>query len=212
MNWSEFIKNKKLFIEFIVSAILLVFVLVFMSNFLEFVEHRQGVVLLDPLLKTFQPVNLTWLIFTLIYLSLIITIALIVKHPQKLLFTIQSYSLMLVFRIIAMFLLPLNPPARMILLNDPFIQFFGSGRILTKDLFFSGHTATLFFFFLIADNKPFKYMLLAFTIIVAAALLLQHVHYSVDVFAAPFFSYSAYRLIKIKNNRHKFYKTFSKIE
>ncbi len=201
MNWSEFIKNKKLFVEFILSTILLVFLFRYMSNFLEFVENRQGVVLPDPLLKAIQPVDLTWIIFTLIYISLIITIILLVKYPQKLLFAIQTYSLMLVFRIIAMFLLPLNPPARMILLNDPFIQFFRSGKILTKDLFFSGHTATLFFFFLIADNKPFKYMLLAFTIIVAAALLLQHVHYSVDVFAAPFFSYSAYRLIKIKNNR-----------
>ncbi|MHB8578675.1 MAG: phosphatase PAP2-related protein [Ignavibacteriaceae bacterium] len=201
MNWSEFIKNKKLFVEFILSTILLVFVFTFMSNFLESVEARQGVVLPDPLLKAIQPVDLTWLIFTLIYISLIITIILIVKHPQKLLFAIQAYALMLVFRIIAMFLLPLNPPARMILLNDPFVQFFGSGRILTKDLFFSGHTATLFFLFLIAENKQIKYLLFAFTIIVAAALLLQHVHYSVDVFAAPFFSYSAYRLIKLKNNR-----------
>ncbi len=199
MNWSEFVKNKKLIIEFVLSVIVLVFTLTFMSRFLDFIEHRQGVVLLDPILETFQPVNLTWLIFALIYVSLLITVALIVKYPQKLLFAIQVYALLLLFRMTAMYLLPLNPPMRMIMLNDPCIQFFGSGSILTKDLFFSGHTASLFFFFLITDRKPLKYLLLALTILVAAALLLQHVHYSIDVFAAPFFTYTAYRLIKLKN-------------
>ena len=199
MNWSEFVKNKKLIIEFVLSVIVLVFTLNFMSHFLDFVEHRQGVVLLDPILETFRPVNLTWLIFALIYVSLLITVALIIKYPQKLLFAIQVYALLLLFRMSAMYLLPLNPPMRMIMLNDPFIQFFGSGSILTKDLFFSGHTASLFFFFLITDRKPLKYVLLALTVVVAVALLLQHVHYSIDVFAAPFFTYTAYRLIKLKN-------------
>lgn len=199
MNWSEFVKNKKLIIEFVFSVIVLVFTLTFMSHFLDFIEHRQGVVLHDPILETFQPVNLTWLIFALIYVSLLITVALIIKYPQKLLFAIQVYALLLLFRMTAMYLLPLNPPVRMIMLNDPFIQFFGSGSILTKDLFFSGHTASLFFFFLITDRKPLKYLLLALTIVVAVALLLQHVHYSIDVFAAPFFTYTAYRLIKLKN-------------
>ena len=199
MNWSEFVKNKKLIIEFVLSVIVLVFTLTFMSRFLDFIEHRQGVVLLDPILETFQPINLTWLIFALIYVSLLITVALIIKYPQKLLFAVQVYVLLLLFRMTAMYLLPLNPPLRMIMLNDPFIQFFGSGSILTKDLFFSGHTASLFFFFLITDRKPLKYVLLALTVVVAVALLLQHVHYSIDVFAAPFFTYTAYRLIKLKN-------------
>lgn len=198
MDWSEFFNNRKLIVEFILSVLLLAFVLFFMSHFLEFVEHRQGVVLPDPVLKMIQPVNLTWLIFTLIYLSLLFTIALIIKHPQKLMFAVQAYTFMLVFRMIAMSLLPLDPPNRMILLNDPFIQFFGNGNILTKDLFFSGHTATLFFFFLIADKKLIRYLLLFFTLIVATALLLQHVHYSIDVFAAPFFAYTAYRITKLK--------------
>ncbi|MHB1686462.1 MAG: phosphatase PAP2-related protein [Ignavibacteriaceae bacterium] len=197
MSWREFLHNKNLLIEFILSIIVLIFALSFISHFLDFVEQRQGVVLADPLLKTFQPVNLTWLIFALIYLSLFFTIAFIIKHPQKLLFAIQAYSLMLAFRIIAMYLLPLNPPARMILLNDPFVQFFGTGQALTKDLFFSGHTATLFLFFLLADKKLFKYLLLAFTVTVAVAVILQHVHYSIDVFAAPFFAYAAYRVIRL---------------
>jgi len=47
-----------------------------------------------------------------------------------------------------MYSAPLDAPERLILLNDPFVQFIGSGEALTKDLFFSGHTATLFLLFL----------------------------------------------------------------
>ena len=58
-----------------------------------------------------------------------------------------------------MYSLPFNPPPEMIPLNDPFVQFFGSGKLLTKDFFFSGHTATLFLLFLVIDKKPFKQLI-----------------------------------------------------
>lgn len=194
MNWSDFLKNKKLLVRFSISVIGVVIILFFMTHFLNFIEQRQGVILNDPILKMLPPINLTWLIFTVIYLSLILTISLIIKNPMSLLFAIRAYGIMIVLRIIAMYLLPLNPPTGMILLNDPFIQFFGSGNILTKDLFFSGHTATLFLFYLLIDKKIYKNILLGLTIIIAYLVLAQHVHYSIDVFAAPFFSYSAYKI------------------
>ncbi len=203
MNWSDFFKNKKLLIRFTYSVISLIIILFLMTHFLNFVEQRQGVVLNDPLLNSLRPINLTWLIFTVIYLSLILTIALIIKNPMNLLFAFRAYSLMIVLRIIAMYLLPLNPPVGMIQLNDPFVQFFGSGKILTKDLFFSGHTATLFLFYLLIDKKIYKNILLGLTIIVAFSVLAQHVHYSIDVFAAPFFSYAAYTVVKSLSKSEK---------
>ncbi len=195
MSWREFFDNKKLLIEFIVTVILLIFVLHFLTQILNYAEQRKGVVLDDPVLKTFGAINLTWLVFTLIYFSIIIFFLLLVRHPQKLMFAIQAYALMIIIRIIAMYLMPLNPPAGMIQLNDPFVQYFGTGKVLTKDLFFSGHTATLFLFFLITENKFFKNLFLIFTALVAASVLLQHVHYSIDVFAAPFFSYASYKIV-----------------
>ena len=108
----------------------------------------------------------------------------------------QAYGLMVIFRTIAMYLTPFAAPESSILLNDPFVQLFGEGKILTKDLFFSGHTGTLFLLFLLADNKKFKTVFLAATILVGLAVLLQHVHYSIDVFVAPFIAYGSYRIIK----------------
>jgi membrane-associated phospholipid phosphatase len=100
----------------------------------------------------------------------------------------------------AMYVLPLDPPVNMIILNDPLVEFFGTGQTLTKDLFFSGHTATLLILYLVSEKKIYKIIFLVITILVAIAVLLQHVHYTIDVFAALFFSYACYKLmLKIKS-------------
>ena len=196
MNWKEFLEVKKNKIDLGITLLWLITILFTLTNFLNFAEKRQGVVLPDPILNLFNPVNLTWIIFALIYISIIVGVATLFKNPKRLIFTIQLYTLMVTVRIIAMYLVPLDPPAKMITLNDPFVQFFGTGQTLTKDLFFSGHTATLFILYLITENKMLKIVFMISTIAIAILLLLQHVHYSIDVFAAIFFTYACYKLLQ----------------
>ena len=199
MNWKEFLKEKRNKVELVVTLVFLAVVLASLANFLNFAEARQGVVLPDPILNLFNPIDLTWLIFALIYISLVVGIITLIKTPKQLMFAIQLYTLMVAVRIAAMYLLPLEPPAKMIILNDPFVEFFGTGQTLTKDLFFSGHTATLFILFLVSEKKIIKTVFLISTITVAISVLLQHVHYTIDVFAAVFFTYACYKvLIKTK--------------
>lgn len=201
MNWKEFLKEKRNKIEFVVTLVFLAVVLASLANFLNFAEGRQGVVLPDPILNLFNPIDLTWLIFALIYISLVVAIITLIKNPKHLMFAIQVYSLMVAVRIAAMYLLPLEPPSSMIVLNDPFVEFFGTGQTLTKDLFFSGHTATLFILFLVSERKIIKTIFLISTIAVAISVLLQHVHYTIDVFAAVFFTYACYKLlVKFKSH------------
>jgi membrane-associated phospholipid phosphatase len=196
ITWKLFLRDKKNLTEFIITAIIVTAVIIAFSHFLNFIEQREGVVLNDPILNAFNPIDLTWLTFILIYLSLIIFVVTTFNKPDKLLIAFQAYGLMLIFRAIAMYLTPFEAPETILLLNDPFVQFFAKGDILTKDLFFSGHTGTLFLVFLLAENKTLKTVFLILTILVGAAVLLQHVHYSVDVFVAPFVVYGAYRIIK----------------
>lgn len=200
MNWKEFLKEKRNKIELVVTLVFLAVVLASLANFLNFAEARQGVVLPDPILNLFNPIDLTWLIFALIYISLVVGIATLIVNPKRLIFAIQLYSLMVAVRIAAMYLLPLEPPAKIIILNDPFVEFFGTGQILTKDLFFSGHTATLFILFLVSEKNVYKTIFLISTIAVAVSVLLQHAHYTIDVFAAVFFTYACYKVfLKSKN-------------
>ena len=207
MNWKEFLTDRK--IELIITVLFLAVILFIFPNFLAFVEDRQGVVLADPILELFNPSDLTWLTFGLIYISLIVAIFSFRAKPEILLLSLQSYSLLVIFRVMVMYSAPLDAPERMILLNDPFVQFFGSGQAFTKDLFFSGHTATLFLLFLVSDKKYLKIIFLTSTVLVGIAVLLQHVHYTIDVLAAPFFSYSSYKIVKIINVRLTFNKYMS---
>ena len=200
MDWKSFFNNKRNRTEFIITVILLAVLMLSFSQFLQFIEKREGVSLPDPLLKAFNPLDLTWLTFTLIYLTMILFLFSVRKEPNKLMTALQAYGLMVIFRTIAMYLVPLEPPNTLLLLNDPFVQLFGKGEILTKDLFFSGHTGTLFLLFLLAENKTYKIIFLISTITVGLAVLLQHVHYSIDVFIAPFVAYGAFRVV---TNMHR---------
>lgn len=203
MHWKEFLALKRNRVELLITLLLLAAILIALTNFLNFVEKRQGVVFQDPLLILFNPVDLTWLTFGLIYLSLLTAVISFSLKPERLLFAFQLYTFMVIVRIIGMYLLPLDPPDTLIVLNDPFVEFFGTGQTLTKDLFFSGHTATLLIFFLIEDKKTLKYIFFICTVGVVITVLLQHVHYTIDVFAALFFTYACYvllRKIKLKIN------------
>jgi len=194
--WKENLSQKRFRYVFVFSLLTLVALLIFLTNFLEYVENRSGSVLNDPILSLFEPLDLTWLIFILIYGSIAGVIVTLSGSPRLLLTGIQTYALMIFIRIIAMYVLPLEPPVKMIPLIDPVVEIIGgTGVTLTKDLFFSGHTATLFLFFLVVEKRWIKNILLVFTFLVAFFVLLQHVHYSIDVLAAFGAVYCSYKVV-----------------
>ena len=92
MNWKEFLTDKKKRMELIISIPFVAAILIIFPQFLQFVEARQGVVFTDPILEVFNPIDLTWLTFGLIYLSIAITIFSFAKKPEMILFTLQCYA------------------------------------------------------------------------------------------------------------------------
>ncbi|OGU35175.1 MAG: hypothetical protein A2068_01170 [Ignavibacteria bacterium GWB2_35_6b] len=196
MLWKNKFSERGFRNEFLIVISILIISLISLSNFLLFNELREGEVVADPVLNLFSPVNVTWLTFLIIYAGLIIAVIYLIKFPEQLSLAFLTYSITALMRLIAMYTLPLNPPVNIIPLNDPFVQLFGTGNILLKDLFFSGHTSTLFILYLIIENKKLKTFFLLLTISVAVCVLIQHVHYTVDVLAAPFFTYGSFILAK----------------
>jgi len=194
-QYKELCKSKGFIINSVITIAALIIILIFFSRFLIYVEVRQGVVLDDPLFHLFSAINLNPIIFILIYGSIITAFITLLKYPEALLIAIQSYTLIMVFRALAMFIVPLDPPIGTIDLQDPLIFIVGTGRKITKDLFFSGHTSMLFLLFLTAKNKKLKYFFLIATVLVGSFVILQKVHYSIDVMVAPFFSYASYKII-----------------
>lgn len=105
-------------------------------------------------------------------------------------------------RCMVMYLVPLDPPIGIIPLRDPFVEgAFYDNKVLVKDLFFSGHTSNMVLLTLFMDIKWLKIILAFASAAVGYLLMVQHVHYAIDILAAPFFAYMAYKIaIKIADH------------
>jgi len=196
LAWAEAWRDHGFRLRLALTLPALVAVLALLSRFLDRVEARPGVVLPDPVLALLSPRDLTWLTFGLIYLGIFFGVARLATVPRRLVLTLQAYVVMVLFRIAAMGVTPLEAPPGMIPLRDPLVLLFGPGKLLTKDLFFSGHTSTLFLLALAMPGRREKALFLVCTAAVAVCVLAQHVHYTIDVLAAPFFAYASFRMAR----------------
>jgi len=159
-------------------------------------EARKGTQLIDPILQLLPPHDLSVITFTFTYTALSIFIILIVKNPIYFVRGLQGYTILSIMRAVAIFFVNLEPPTGMILLKDPVTVFFmqsKEGGYIVKDLFFSGHVSTIMFFHFLSHDRRLKRALLVIAVIVGTLILFQHVHYTIDVVAAPFFSFLAYK-------------------
>lgn len=195
-NWTLALKNTNFRNRFLLSLGFLVIILAGFAWLLAYIETRQGHAFYDPILNFFKPRDVSDFIFFVTYSTAIIALVYAFSSPYKFLHLIQMYGSLTVLRIITLFFIPLEPPTEIIPLRDEFLtNTFYAGAQNLKDLFFSGHAATLFLFYFFSTNKTLKYIFLLAAIAVSIGVLLQHVHYSYDVIAAPIFAYIAYRLI-----------------
>ncbi len=195
-KWKTFLTDPTLKKEFIITILLLVTTIYFFSRYLLYNELRPGAVIDDPILRHFQAIDLNPLIFFAIYSSLLIGLVAFAFEPEQLMMAFQTYTLMVLFRMLAMYLVPLDPPEGCIDLQDPIVFLLGTGKKIVKDLFFSGHTATAFMLFQIARNKFLKAYFLIATLTVGICVILQKAHYTVDVFVGLIFSFASYQIIK----------------
>ncbi len=181
---------------FFSGSILLAAVLFFYPWFFDFVQHRPGVVLHDALLAFLPAVDVSGYIFFLICLTVVIGLVRSLQSPYLYLIFLWGYLLVNVSRLITITLVPLEPPIGLMSLADPIAFPFYGQQGITKDLFYSGHTATLFLVFLVVRKKWEKLITLISTILIGFLLLVQHIHYTLDVLAAPVFVYGIYLLAK----------------
>lgn len=161
----------------------------FFNPFFQAIEARNGMDVNDILLSILPAKDCSVAIFILIWSCVVLATVRFLYNPMLFIVFLWSYIALCLTRIITITLVPLNTPPGLIPLRDPFSNYFYGQVFITKDLFYSGHTATLFLIFLCLDKKNDKLIVLLSTGIVGLLLLVQHVHYSMDVLAAPFFAY-----------------------
>ncbi len=170
-------------------------VVALLPRFFRFIQYRPGHSISDPLLALFPAADLSLPLFTVLYAAVLLGIVWLARRPDLLLRTAQAYVLLLLLRMLSMTVLTLEPPAGLVALHDPITQvFYPATEPFNKDLFFSGHTATLFLFFLAVRGRWLRIGVATACGLVGAAVLVQHVHYTIDVLAAPPFAWLAWRL------------------
>jgi hypothetical protein len=147
------------------------------------------------------PYDFTWIVFSFIYGGLVLGLVALALSPLRLLVALQSYVVMVLVRVLAMYITPLEPPPGLIPLIDPVAQYVGSGVVLTRDLFFSGHTATLALLAFAVADRSIKVFFSVCAAVVGVLLLWQHVHYTVDILCAPFFALGCYHVTLVAQQR-----------
>lgn len=196
-DWLSAIKNISFRSKLIIGIVLLLIVVIALPVFFQYVEQRQGYDLNDVLLNALPPTDVSIPIFAIIWSMVVLFIIRSFTNPQLFITYLFGFLFICLCRIVTMTLVPLNAPANLIALQDPLANFFyGTKDFITKDLFFSGHTATLCLFFFCFQRKWDKIIALICTIAVGFLVLIQHVHYSIDVIVAPVFTYLSFFVAK----------------
>jgi hypothetical protein len=76
------------------------------------------------------------------------------------------------------------------------------GIKITKDLFFSGHMVTAFCSYFAMPNRTLKVVFLLGSIALAILLIIQHVHYTIDILGAYVAVFLIYRVYYEKIYNH----------
>ena len=204
ISWKEALSKKHFRIHLLVSGFAGALIILFLPYFfIEILLSKPGYTLNDYILNQLAPKDFSWIIFGLIYLSVLITLFFNYSNPYTILLGIECYLGINLVRIVSLYMITLEPPHDIIPLIDPLITKIAYGNtVYLKDLFFSGHVSTLFLLFLIEEDKVRKLFLLATTISVGLLILWQHVHYSIDVLSAPLFAWAIYTIIKKFHTSH----------
>ncbi len=196
-TWREALRDRRFLVSLGLACLTLLVLVPFAPYyFSEIIGPKPGMVLNDWVLNHLRPTDWSLTIFVLIYSFLAITLLLHFNNPQIMLVGLITYSGVTWLRMLSIYLFTLEAPPGMIYLADPFLfMVVYPQRNFAKDLFFSGHVSTMTVLMLIEPIQKLKRLKVVAGVAVGLLLLIQHVHYSIDVFFAPFFTYLIYRLV-----------------
>jgi hypothetical protein len=201
-DWRSLKANRQMMVFLIMLVATGVFFVAMFSKFMIWNEHRPGSIFCDPVMSYLGPVNMSRVTMSLTLVPICLGMILIFRKPVGTIYFFYTAIFICILRTLTLYFIPLEPPPGIIPLTDPVIEklFYGN-NVLVKDLFFSGHTANLIIIGLLSDIRQYRNIVFICAGIVGFLLILQHVHFSIDVAAAPFFAILAYKLSIMTANK-----------
>jgi hypothetical protein len=150
----------------------------------------------DLLLDNLPTVNLDFLIVQGAIVLWCLAMALLILRPRYLMFGMKAVALFIIIRSVSINLthIGIYPHQAVFDTTDPGYGLY-SLFSFQGNYFFSGHTGLpLLMAFVFWRNVFWRRFFLGVTVTFAASVLLAHVHYSIDVFAAPFIAYGIFKI------------------
>jgi len=200
-NWAVIWNSHRKRYQMIIGTVIIAGIIYSLPFFFAHIQKRKGAVLNDWLLARIPPHDVSVFIFGLIGAMALLILIRAIKNPSIYITWCWTMIFVYIVRFVTLSLVALDPPPGMVPLIDPINSFFSGNTVITKDLFFSGHTATMVMIYLCLEKRNDKLIALIAAFAVACLLLVQHIHYTIDILAAPVVVYPCYRL-----TRYLFYK------
>lgn len=195
-NWREALSEPRFALKLFLAPGVFLLYSAITQNLGLYIEHRTGIQLADPFLHLIPRFDFSVAIFMLLYTALSITILTHLNRPHIILRIIEMHLWVAVVRQLCILLIALEPPVGIIVLRDVFLEntVYPRQSPLTKDLFFSGHVASVWLYFLCAEHPILKRFLLLATVLMSFMILSMRVHYTYDVYGAILITTLLYKL------------------
>ena len=168
-----------------------------------YAEVRAGNSVDDIILSNTRVYDLEFLFVYVAIALVLFVVVLCIRFRNTAPFLLKAVSLFIIIRSIFVSLTHIGPFPLKLELESKLLDFITTGN----DLFFSGHTGLPFLIALIFWDHPYiRILFLTASFVLGASVLLAHLHYSIDVFAAFFITYSIYHIaLKLFKKDYEFF-------
>ena len=188
-TWKNELSDHKYLI--LLSLVFLLFATIINLYAGKYVDNANVIPVNDIILDNIPTINVEWMFSYGMVVFLLILVCYVlffkVKQFHKAVF---SFSTLILVRSFFITLTHIGNPADAIIITG--IPGIYQSLNFHNDLFFSGHAAIPFMSFLLFNNEKIGMFFLFMTVVFSITVLLMHVHYSIDVFAAFFITYAVY--------------------
>ena len=194
--WTAALQSPKKRDKLLIGSFIVAIILSSLPIFFNYIQKRKGIVLHDWVLAHIPAYDVSVLIFTIIWGMALLIFIRALYNPVIYINYVWTLIFINIARMISIYLVALDPPNGLIHLVDPLTGVFYGNVVITRDLFFSGHTSTLVLIFLCLEKRTDKILGFISIIVVMVLLLVQHIHYTIDVVAAPIIVYMIFLLTR----------------